>query len=85
MPKESPKILFSVSQDYVPQAVPEATVPFFVIFNGKGPVEEILVDLEGFEVLFGKPDVFNYGISALYPYLFLQRTGGVCLLSGIDA
>ena len=76
--KESPKILFSASQDFIPQAIPQATVPFFVIFSGKGPVEEILVDLAGFEVLFGKPDVFNYGVSALYPYLFLQRTSGVC-------
>lgn len=76
--KESPKILFSVSQDYVPQAVPEATVPFFIIFNGKGPVEEQLVDLAGFKSLYGEPDVFNYGITALYPYLFLTRTEGVC-------
>ena len=76
--KESPKILFSVSQEFIPQAIPEATVPFFIIFNNRGPIEEQLVDLAGYEVLFGKPDVLNYGVTALYPYLFLERTKGVC-------
>lgn len=77
MANESPKVLFSVSQDFVPQTTPEATIPFFVIFSGKGPLTEQLVDLEGFEVLYGKPDTLKYGVSALYAYLTLQRTGGV--------
>jgi hypothetical protein len=77
MAKKSPVIEFTKTQDFLPSVSPEPTVPFFVIISGKGPVDEQLVDLAGFESLFGKPNILKYGITSLYPYLFLSNTGGV--------
>lgn len=77
MANESPKVVFKLNQEFLPDIQPQPTIPYFVGFFEKGPTTATLVNSEALELLFGKIDVLKYGKSSLYPHLLLKKTKGV--------